>query len=192
MRSSSSGTTRPSTSRSAWPDHRLTSLRLHRRGWGIGWWPTPPPLWGSRSRPELGPAAIGVLQRRGMIVIVSSRLLYLIFIQLLGWLLLLGRTPASKDIELLVLRHEVAVLRRANPKPPGLGRPGHVRRADPTATHGAARSPPPDHSGLWVPRTPSRHATCRYSWISPPRRSRRRCRMLVLGGVGVARPAGGC
>ncbi|MFD1534865.1 hypothetical protein [Pseudonocardia aurantiaca] len=45
------------------------------------------------------------------------RLLYLIFIQLLGWLLLLARSPASKDIELLVLHHEVAVLRRANPKP---------------------------------------------------------------------------
>ena len=31
--------------------------------------------------------------------------------------LLLGRSSASKDVELLVLRHEVAVLRRANPKP---------------------------------------------------------------------------
>jgi len=30
---------------------------------------------------------------------------------------LLGRSSASKDVELLVLRHEVAVLRRANPKP---------------------------------------------------------------------------
>jgi hypothetical protein len=48
---------------------------------------------------------------------VSLRLLYLIFDRLLGRLLLLGRTPASKDIELLVLRHEVAVLCRTNPKP---------------------------------------------------------------------------
>jgi putative transposase len=30
---------------------------------------------------------------------------------------LLGRSSASKDVELLVLRHEVAVLRRSNPKP---------------------------------------------------------------------------
>ena len=52
-----------------------------------------------------------------MIVNVSLRLLYLIFDRLLGGLLLLSRTPASKDIELLVLRHEVAVLRRATPKP---------------------------------------------------------------------------
>lgn len=45
------------------------------------------------------------------------RLLYLIFIRLLGWLWLLGRSSASKDVELLVLRHEVAVLRRTNRKP---------------------------------------------------------------------------
>jgi hypothetical protein len=48
---------------------------------------------------------------------VSLRLLYLAFLQLLNLLMLLGRSTASKNIELLVLRHEVAVLRRANPKP---------------------------------------------------------------------------
>ena len=45
------------------------------------------------------------------------RLLYLIFVRVCGWLVLLGRSSASKDIELLVLRHEVAVLRRTQPKP---------------------------------------------------------------------------
>jgi hypothetical protein len=37
---------------------------------------------------------------------VSLRLLYLIFIRLGGWLVLLGWSRPSKDIELLVLRHE--------------------------------------------------------------------------------------
>ena len=49
---------------------------------------------------------------------MSLRLLYLIFLQVLGLILLMGRTSASKDVELLVLCREVAVLRRTNLKPP--------------------------------------------------------------------------
>ena len=52
---------------------------------------------------------------------MSLRLPYLIFIRVCGWLVLLGRSSASKNAELLVLRHEVAVLRRTKPRP-GLDR----------------------------------------------------------------------
>ena len=48
---------------------------------------------------------------------MSLRLLYPIFVRLCSWLVLFGRSPASRDAGLLVLRHEVAVLRRANPGP---------------------------------------------------------------------------
>ena len=48
---------------------------------------------------------------------MSLRLFYLVFCRLVNLLLLLARSSASKDVELLVLRHEVAVLRRANLKP---------------------------------------------------------------------------
>jgi hypothetical protein len=44
-------------------------------------------------------------------------MLYLMFVRLSGWVALLARSAASKDAELLVLRHEVAVLRRQNPRP---------------------------------------------------------------------------
>ena len=47
-----------------------------------------------------------------MIAAVASRLAYLLFARLLSWLALLARADATKDVEILVLRDEVAVLRR--------------------------------------------------------------------------------
>jgi putative transposase len=44
-------------------------------------------------------------------------MLYLIFVRFAGWMTLLARSSAPKDAELLVLRQEVAVLRRQNPRP---------------------------------------------------------------------------
>jgi putative transposase len=43
---------------------------------------------------------------------VTFRLLYLILVRLCGWLALLPRADNAKNIEILVLRHQVAVLQR--------------------------------------------------------------------------------
>ena len=58
-----------------------------------------------------------MLRYSGKIPAVSLTLLHLILRQVLGLILLLGRSSSAKDVELLVLRHEVSVLRRTNPRP---------------------------------------------------------------------------
>ena len=44
-------------------------------------------------------------------------LVYLMIVRMLSWLVLLARSDTAKDVEILTLRHEVAVLRRTNPRP---------------------------------------------------------------------------
>lgn len=56
---------------------------------------------------------------------MAVRLLYLVFCRVFGWLALLTSTSAAKDVEILVLRHENAILRRQHPKP----RPNWTDRA---------------------------------------------------------------
>jgi putative transposase len=75
---------------------------------------------------------------------MTLRLLYLLFCQVLRWLALLARSSAAKDAELLVLRHQVAVLRRQVARP-------QVNWADRAVLAGLTRLlPRPAWRGLFV------------------------------------------
>jgi putative transposase len=75
---------------------------------------------------------------------MTLRLLYLLFCQVLRWLALLARSTATKDVELLMLRHEVAVLRRQVTRP-------RLDWADRAVLAGLARLlPRPSWRGLFV------------------------------------------
>lgn len=59
---------------------------------------------------------------------MTLRLIYLLFCLVMRWLALRARSSAAKDAELLMLRHEVGVLRRGQP---GRGWTGQTGRCWP-------------------------------------------------------------
>jgi putative transposase len=48
---------------------------------------------------------------------MALMLIYRMFTKLLSWMVLCTRTDPSKDVEILLLRHQLAVLQRRTPRP---------------------------------------------------------------------------
>src|SRR4030088_33989 len=69
--------------------------------------------------------------------VVTLRLVYLIFLRLISWAALLPRSDASKNAEILLLRHQLAVLRRRSPADDPRG------RIEPSSAHQSGYSPRP-------------------------------------------------
>jgi hypothetical protein len=120
---------------------------------------------------------------------MTLRLTYLLLCQVLRWLALLARSSAAKDAELLMLRHEVAVLRRQETQP-------RVNWADRAVLAGLVRLlPRPAWRGLFIqPPTLLRwhRDLVRRRWTYPRQRGRPALaaglRELVLRLPGRTRP----
>ncbi len=100
---------------------------------------------------------------------MTLRLLYLMLCKVMRWLALLTRSSAAKDAELLLLRHEVVVLRRRVTRP-------RLDWADRAVLAGLARLlPRPTWRGLlFQPTTLLRwhRELVRRRWTYPHRRGR--------------------
>jgi hypothetical protein len=100
----------------------MAGLRLCQRGWLRRW------------------------HDRGLVMV---RILYLMFVRLRRWMALLARSVASEDAGLLVLHHEVAVLRRQNPGPGWTGQTARYSPRWPGCSPGLGKPPHPIGDCSW-------------------------------------------
>ena len=118
---------------------------------------------------------------------MELKLIYLMFTKLLGWMVLRISSDTTKDIEILVLRHQLAVLHRRTPRPrmswadraivaafaqllPARRRRGLIVTPPPSYAGTANSSPvagPPRLSARVVPPYPLDCARWSYAW--PPK-----------------------
>jgi hypothetical protein len=93
---------------------------------------------------------------------MALRLIYQMFSTMLGWIVLRTRSDATRDIEILVLRQQLAVLQRRTPRP----RMSWTDRAMIAAL--AHCCPFADASGCSSPRPPSCTGTASWSPAAGP------------------------
>jgi hypothetical protein len=90
---------------------------------------------------------------------MSLRLAYLAVLRMFGWLALLARSDLAKDAEILILRHQVALLQRQSDGA------GHEAAAGPAAS--TARSA---HDNLGALTIPAQQGLQGDDQAPPPRR----------------------
>ena len=101
---------------------------------------------------------------------MATKLIYQMFVKLLSWIVLRARSDTTKEIEILVLRHQLAVLQRRTPRP-------RISWSDRAVIAALARLLPVRrrHGLLVTPATILhwRRQLVRRRWTTPPARAGR-------------------